>query len=192
MIRFSASLVVVGVGLLIAGGVTSKLLLIYIAIGVSALALLFLIVGAILHRAELFGHEPEGIAAGPDGALWITLVRAGQIARLEPGGQLDLYELDSAACRPSQITTGPDRALWFTRPGDDRIGRITTGGETASFPIKAGSAPFGITAGPDDALWFTAMGTDQIARITTDGQVTEFALGTNGAMASMGLWTTRT
>ncbi|HYY19645.1 MAG TPA: hypothetical protein VE864_12470, partial [Streptosporangiaceae bacterium] len=67
MIRFSASLVVVGVGLLIAGGVTSKLLLIYIAIGVSALALLFLIVGAILHRAELFGREPEGIAAGQAG-----------------------------------------------------------------------------------------------------------------------------
>jgi hypothetical protein len=67
VIRFSASLVVVGVGLLIAGGVTSKLLLIYIAIGVSALALLFLIVGAILHRAELFGREPEGIAAGQAG-----------------------------------------------------------------------------------------------------------------------------
>ena len=67
MIRFSASLVVVGVGLLIAGGVTSKLLLIYIAIGVSALALLFLIAGAILHRAELFGREPEGIAAAEAG-----------------------------------------------------------------------------------------------------------------------------
>jgi hypothetical protein len=64
VIRFSASLVVVGVGLLIAGGVTSKLLLIYIAIGVSALALLFLILGAIVHRAELFGREPEGIEAG--------------------------------------------------------------------------------------------------------------------------------
>jgi hypothetical protein len=67
VIRFSASLVVVGVGLLIAGGVTSKLLLIYVAIGVSAVALLFLIVGAILHRAELFGREPEGIAAGHAG-----------------------------------------------------------------------------------------------------------------------------
>src|ERR1700749_1287224 len=66
-IRFSASLVVVGVGLLIAGGVPSKLLLIYIAIGVSALALLLLILGAILHRAELFGREPEGIAAGQAG-----------------------------------------------------------------------------------------------------------------------------
>jgi hypothetical protein len=64
VIRFSASLVVVGVGLLVAGSVTSKLLLIYIAIGVSAVALLFLIIGAFLNRSELLGREPEGVAGG--------------------------------------------------------------------------------------------------------------------------------
>ncbi len=64
MIRFSASLVVVGIGLLVAGGVTSRLPLIYIAIGVSAVALLFLIIGAIVNRAELLGREPESVADG--------------------------------------------------------------------------------------------------------------------------------
>src|SRR5581483_8484254 len=128
------------------------------------------------------GSGPYALTVGPDGALWITLVHAGQIARLEPEGQLDLYELDSATCRPSQVTTGPDGALWFTRPADDRIGRIATSGETSAFPVKAGSAPFGITVGPDGALWFTAMGTDQIGRITTDGQVTEFPLPVRGSM----------
>ncbi len=64
MIRFSASLVVVGIGLLVAGVVTSRLLLIYIAIGVSAVALLFWIIGAIVHRAELFGREPDSVASG--------------------------------------------------------------------------------------------------------------------------------
>jgi len=112
-------------------------------------------------------------------------VHAGEIARLEPGGRLDLYELDSATCRPSQIVTGPDEALWFTRPGDDRIGRITTSGDTTVFPLPAGSAPFGIAVGSDDALWITAMGTDQIARISTDGHIAEFPLPTSGAMASM-------
>jgi virginiamycin B lyase len=131
------------------------------------------------------GSGPYALTVGPDDALWITLVHAGQIARLWPDGRLDLYELDSATCRPSQVTTGPDGALWFTRPADDRIGRITTSGETTVFPVKAGSAPFGITAGCDDALWFTAMGTDQIARISTDGHVTEFPLPERGAMASM-------
>src|SRR5690242_10594872 len=84
------------------------------------------------------GSGPYALTTGADGALWITLVHAGQIARLEPGGRLDLYDLKPTTCRPSQITTGPDHALWFTRPGDDRIGRITTSGEASAFPVKAG------------------------------------------------------
>jgi virginiamycin B lyase len=131
------------------------------------------------------GAGPYAITTGPDDALWITLLHAGQIARLEICGRLDIYQLNSATCRPAQITAGPDGALWFTRTGDDRIGRITTSGHATSFPIAPGSAPFGITLGLDDALWFTAMSTDWIGRITTGGQVTEFPLPTTGAMPAM-------
>jgi hypothetical protein len=97
VIRFSASLVVVGVGLLIAGGVTSKLLLIYIAIGVSAVALLFLILGAILHRAELFGREPEGIAVGHDGYAD------------ELGARPEAAPAAAAAPAPAAAGQGPER-----------------------------------------------------------------------------------
>ena len=62
MIRFSAFLVVVAVGLLVAGVVTSKLLLVYIAIGVSGVALLALGVGAAVHWGELTG-KPKTAAA---------------------------------------------------------------------------------------------------------------------------------
>ena len=55
MIRFSALLVAVAVGLLVAGVVTSKLALVYVAIGVSGVALLALAVGALIKRKELFG-----------------------------------------------------------------------------------------------------------------------------------------
>ena len=56
MIRFSAFLVVVAVGLLVAGVVTSKLLLVYIAIGVSGVALLALGIGAAVNWRELTGQ----------------------------------------------------------------------------------------------------------------------------------------
>ena len=59
MIRFSASLVVIAMGLLVAGGVTSKLLLVYVAIALSAVALIFLVIGAILNRGE-FRAQPSG------------------------------------------------------------------------------------------------------------------------------------
>ncbi len=62
MIRFSAFLVVVAVGLLAAGVVTSKLLLVYIAIGVSGVALLALGVGAAVNWSELTG-KPNTAAA---------------------------------------------------------------------------------------------------------------------------------
>jgi hypothetical protein len=58
VIRFSAFLVAVALGLLVAGVVTSKLVLVYVAIGVSGVALLALGVGALIKRKELFG-QPE-------------------------------------------------------------------------------------------------------------------------------------
>ena len=57
MIRFSAFLVVVAVGLLVAGVVTSKLLFVYIAIGVSGVALLALGIGAAVNWRELSGKS---------------------------------------------------------------------------------------------------------------------------------------
>jgi hypothetical protein len=59
VIRFSASLVVIAMGLLVAGGVTSKLPLVYAAIALSAVALIFLVIGAILNRGE-FRAQPSG------------------------------------------------------------------------------------------------------------------------------------
>ena len=65
MIRFSAFLVVVAVGLLVAGVVTSKLLLVYLAIGVSGVALLALGVGAAVKWRELFS-KPQAAASEAD------------------------------------------------------------------------------------------------------------------------------
>ena len=64
MIRFSAGLVVVAIGVLIGGVATSKLSLVYVAIAVSALALITLAIGVALKRDELFGGGPESAPAG--------------------------------------------------------------------------------------------------------------------------------
>src|SRR5688572_8350801 len=95
---------------------------------------------------------PYDITPGPDGALWLTLVQMGAIARLALDGSSSIYPLDSAVCKPGIITAGPDGALWFTRFDDHQIGRITTAGETRSFALADASSPFGIAVGADDAL----------------------------------------
>ncbi len=77
MIRFSAALVAVAIGVLIGGIATSKLLLVYIAIVVSAVALVALAIGVVLKREELFGEGqgplPAGAGAGP-----VLQARAGE------------------------------------------------------------------------------------------------------------------
>jgi len=69
VIRFSAALVAVAIGVLIGGIATSKLLLVYIAIVVSAVALLVLAIGVVLKREELFGQGqglvPVGVGPAP-------------------------------------------------------------------------------------------------------------------------------
>jgi hypothetical protein len=79
VIRFSAALVAVAVGVLIGGIATSKLLLVYIAIVVSAVALVALAIGVVLKREELFGEVPG-------------LVPAGAAASPVPPGDADITE----------------------------------------------------------------------------------------------------
>ena len=89
-----------------------------------------------LHRAHHDGrgrhqlhrnghHNPSGITAGPDGALWFT--NAGNsIGRITTAGVVTNYT-GTGISNPSGITAGPDGALWFTNSGNNSIGRITTG-----------------------------------------------------------------
>jgi hypothetical protein len=63
VIRFSAGLVVVALGVLIGGGVTSKLSLVYVSIAISALALIAWTIGVFLKREELFGNGSELVPA---------------------------------------------------------------------------------------------------------------------------------
>jgi virginiamycin B lyase len=38
------------------------------------------------------GSGPYHITTGPDGALWLTLIHSGQVARVSPGGEPDFCQ----------------------------------------------------------------------------------------------------
>ncbi len=118
-----------------------------------------------------FFSSPQGITAGPDGALWFTEVGANKIGRITTAGSITEFAIP--ASNPTNITAGPDGALWFTEVGANKIGRITTAGSITEFSLPTiGSGPQGITAGPDGALWFTEVFANKIGRITTGSQET--------------------
>jgi virginiamycin B lyase len=136
-------------------------------------------------HVELAGG-PYAVAAGPDGAVWVTLVHGDRIARVTVEGEVTTFD---AGTRPTLITPGPDGALWFTRA--DAVVRMTTGGELTVFELDR---PYGIVTGPDGALWYTAA--DRVGRLSVDGARDELALpaGSFPAMITAGpdgaLWFT--
>jgi sugar lactone lactonase YvrE len=116
-----------------------------------------------------------GIAAGSDGALWLSGYNGAQIGRITTTGAITEFPVPGASLAAG-ISAGPDDALWFTQ-SPNIIGRMTTAGEVTQFQTPtAASMPTYVVAGPDGALWFTESSANQIGRITTSGVVTEYPL----------------
>jgi virginiamycin B lyase len=68
--------------------------------------------------------NPDGIAVGPDAALWFTNYVGGSIGRITAAGAVSNYT-DPSVSALDAIAAGPDGAMWFTNVNNS-IGRITT------------------------------------------------------------------
>jgi hypothetical protein len=70
------------------------------------------------------GSNSEGIAVGPDGALWFAeSVSNGRLGRITTAGIVTEFELPVVGGLPFGVTSGPDGALWFTDYANN-IGRV--------------------------------------------------------------------
>ena len=99
MIRFSAALVAVAIGVLIGGIATSKLVLVYTAIAVSAVALAALAIGVLLKREELFG-EGQGRASAQAGVGPVLPGQPGASHDQRPNGPMPPPPVQGAAAGP--------------------------------------------------------------------------------------------
>lgn len=113
-------------------------------------------VSAKPQRAGAFdlSGEPQRIAKGPDGNIWVTLSGSSEnntLARIKLNGNVTEYS-PAAVVNPTGIGSGPDGNLWLTRNG----GVIRVDPEdpdnSQSFNITLAS-PQEITAGPAGKLW---------------------------------------
>lgn len=141
--------------------------------------------GGVISEGSYFAD----IAAGPDGALWISDSYNGQILRMSTSGSYDGFPLGSYSSGnvPLGIAAGPDGALWFvgTQNFIPAVGRITTSGAIKFFTTGITSSAYlrDIAVGPDGAMWFTETNTGKIGRITMHGKITEYSHGiTYGAV----------
>jgi hypothetical protein len=163
VIRFSAALVVVAVGVLIGGIATSLLALVYVAIGLSVAALIALAIGVALKRDELFGvtGQPSGdvmgAAAGqpaPTGRQGgyppVGQERAGQAFTDQPapgplGGNVTVH--GATGGRPagmSRPASGPASPAWGTgTPARGPVPSAPPAEEAAAHAAPPTGAPVG-------------------------------------------------
>jgi virginiamycin B lyase len=145
----------------------------------------------------------DGIARGPDGAMWMTdslddRNSTARVLRVGLNGTRKVFKLPRASWAAGYenntgIIAGPDGALWLslghagpTGEAVYEIGRMSTSGELSVFPLPSPRfRPSALAIGPDRAIWFTEQaesddGRDiqrRIGRITQSGAVTEYRLG---------------
>jgi streptogramin lyase len=132
---------------------------------------------------------PQGITAGPDGALWFAVPSTANIGRITTSGNVTLFPISppsgsSAKPSPTAIVTGPDGNLWFTDFGTNTIGRITTVGAAIEFTLPTANAgPDGIAAGPDGNIWFTEQNGNKIGRVQLAAAASTGGVATTTATA---------
>ena len=125
-----------------------------------------------------------GIAAGPDGNLWVAIGDGihGEpqgVRRVSPDGQLS--DVIPGSHPLSEMLTEANGNVWgLIRPGPfgTVIERITPDGTVSDFPLPV-HEPFDspeldpcrmtITTGPDGNIWFTELGSGQIGELILDG-----------------------
>ena len=80
--------------------------------------------------------DPDGITAGPDGALWFTNDANNSIGRITTAGAVTNYT-GTGISGPVGITAGPDGALWFTNPETTPSGASRRQGPSPTTPERA-------------------------------------------------------
>jgi hypothetical protein len=114
--------------------------------------------------------SPAGIAAGPDGKIWLGGQTA-NVARIDPATMNEEAVSDIALTgfNVRNLAPGPDGNVWVTDFGGN-IARVTPAGLATPFDIP-GDGAWDIVTGPDGNLWYTAPegNNSYVGRITPAG-----------------------
>jgi streptogramin lyase len=138
---------------------------------------------------DLSGN-PERIALGPDGNVWVTVAGPTEVARITPAGtvtEFDVPTLEGAV----GIGAGPDGKVWVTF--STKVGRFDPADPVGSAEAFAADVVSGqnLVTGPDGNLWTPSA--DKLLRITPAATpvVTAFTILTAGVDIASGggqLW----
>ena len=103
--------------------------------------------------------NPDGVVAGPDGALWFTNRQGDSIGRITTAGTFTHHDLP-AGTQPAALAFDANGAVWFTDPAASKVGRLTTGSGGGIGTCVPGSTVLCLANGrfAVEATWQTAQG----------------------------------
>lgn len=94
------------------------------------------------------GREPERIAAGADGTLWVTGRHV--IVRVTPDGRRTSFRVPGEAA-PHDIVAGAAGGMWFT--SDECLARIDGAGAITTWRVPEAQALEGLAAAAGGTFW---------------------------------------
>ena len=105
------------------------------------------------------GAGPHDVAPAPDGTMWYTAQRTGELGRLDPrDGETHHVPLGPGSA-PHGVIIGPDGAAWVTDSGLNAIVRVDpVTEEVRSFPLPLSRPAANLNTAafdPKGVLWFT-------------------------------------
>jgi virginiamycin B lyase len=103
------------------------------------------------------GSAPHDVAPAPDGGVWYTAQRTGELGWLDPRtGETRHIKLGQRSA-PHGVIAGPDGAAWITDGGLNAIVRVDPAtSEVRTFPLPGGNANLNTAVfDSNGVLWFT-------------------------------------
>jgi virginiamycin B lyase len=125
-----------------------------------------------------FARDP---APGPDGNIYIAVMRGNKIARFDPRNQkFNEWELPDSA-HPHGLLVDPEGIVWYTGNGNGTIGRLDPKtGQITEYRAPSGGDPHTLVLDDKGAIWFTVQGGQRVGRLDrATGTIREYKTSGN-------------
>jgi virginiamycin B lyase len=112
---------------------------------------------------------PYGIALDKAGNVWVCLIRADKLAKIDPRtGALATLDMPPGS-RPRRIAASPDGTLWVTLYGAGKLVRIDPSAgrllQEVRLPAGDNGGPYAVTVDGAGVVWANEIHTDTVVRL---------------------------